>query len=129
MADGRPAPSATRCRPRREEFVAQQRHRHESGRVITAVVESPTEGVLASGMVQRVDGVAEIAGVATLPSARRRGYASQLTASLARRALELGDDTVFLSAGDDDVARLYSKVGFRRIGTACIAEPAAITTL
>jgi hypothetical protein len=31
---------------------------------------------------------------------------------------------VFLSAGDDDVARLYSRVGFRRIGTACIAEPA-----
>ena len=27
-------------------------------------------------------------------------------------------------AGDDDTARLYSKVGFRRIGTACIAEPA-----
>ena len=116
--DAMPAPT--------EEFVTQQRHRHEAGRAITAVVESPTEGVLASGMVQRIDGVAEIAGVATLPSARRRGYASQLTASLARRALELGDDMVFLSAGDDDVARLYSKVGFRRIGTACIAEPAAM---
>ena len=119
--DAMPAPA--------DEFVNQQRRRHEAGRAITAVVESPTEGVLASGMVQRVEGVAEIAGVATLPSARRRGYASQLTASLARRALELGDDTVFLSAGDDDVARLYSKVGFRRLGTACIAEPAAITGL
>ncbi len=69
--------------------------------------------------------MAEIAGVATLPSARRRGYASQLTASLARNALENGVQLVFLSAGDDDVARLYSKVGFRRVGTACIAEPAA----
>jgi len=29
-----------------------------------------------------------------------------------------------LPAGDDDVARLYTKVGFRRVGTACIAEPA-----
>ena len=74
-------------------------------------------------MVQRVGDVAEVVGVATLPSARRRGYASQLTASLARDALQHGADLVFLSAGDDDVARLYSKVGFRRIGTACIGEP------
>jgi predicted GNAT family acetyltransferase len=63
--------------------------------------------------------------VATLPSARRRGYASQLTATLAREALENDVRLVFLSASDDDVARLYSRVGFRRIGTACIAEPAA----
>jgi predicted GNAT family acetyltransferase len=64
-------------------------------------------------------------GVATLPAARRRGYASQLTATLARHGLQHGIDTVFLSSADDDVARLYSKVGFRRVGTACIAEPAA----
>ena len=63
--------------------------------------------------------------MATLPSARRRGYASQLTATLARHALTAGAPLVFLSAGDDDVARLYTRVGFRRVGTACIAEPAA----
>ena len=110
--------------PMSAEAIEEQRRRHVSGRFTTAVVESPTEGVLASGATQRVNDVAEIAGVATLPSARRRGYASQLTASLARHALQTGVDLVFLSAGDDDVARLYSKVGFRRIGTACIAEPA-----
>jgi predicted GNAT family acetyltransferase len=88
------------------------------------VVDSPTEGVLASGALMRSADVAEIAGVATLPSARRRGYASQLTAALARRGLTDGVDLVFLSAGDDGVARLYTKVGFRRVGTACIAEPA-----
>jgi predicted GNAT family acetyltransferase len=70
--------------------------------------------------------VVEVFGVATLPSARRRGYASQLTASLAREAVQNGANLVFLSAGDDDTARLYSKVGFRRIGTACIAEPASV---
>ncbi|MEV6493058.1 GNAT family N-acetyltransferase [Actinoplanes sp. NPDC051633] len=110
--------------PLSPELVEEQRSRYASGRFTGAVVESPTEGVLASGLTQRVGDVAEIAGVATLPSARRRGYASQLTASLARHALQNGVDLVFLSAGDDDVARLYSKVGFRRIGTACIAEPA-----
>jgi ribosomal protein S18 acetylase RimI-like enzyme len=98
--------------------------RHATGRMLSAVAESPAEGILACGSVQRVGAVAEVVGVATLPAARRRGYASQLTASLARHTLLDGAELVFLSAGDDDVARLYSKVGFRRIGTACIAEPA-----
>lgn len=106
------------------ELVEALRQRTLAGRLTTAVVDSPTEGVLASGVAQRVDDVTEIAGVATLPSARRRGYASQLTATLARDALENDVNLVFLSAGDDDIARLYSRVGFRRIGTACIAQPA-----
>jgi ribosomal protein S18 acetylase RimI-like enzyme len=111
--------------PLTDEEQAAQRRRYASGRFTGGVVESPTDGILASGMSQRVGEIAEIAGVATLPAARGRGYASQLTASLARRALSDGAELIFLSAGDDDGARLYSKVGFRRIGTACIAEPAA----
>jgi ribosomal protein S18 acetylase RimI-like enzyme len=92
----------------------------------TVVVESPEDGILATGTSQRAGDVAEIAGVATLPSARGRGYASQLTATLARNLLGRGVELIFLSAGDDDVARLYTKVGFRRVGTACIAQPAAV---
>jgi ribosomal protein S18 acetylase RimI-like enzyme len=107
-------------------LVASQQERSASGDYHTAVVDSP-DGILATGAVMRSGEVAEIAGVATLPSARRRGYASQLTAALARRSLADGAALVFLSAGDDDVARLYTKVGFRRIGTACIGEPAAAT--
>jgi GNAT superfamily N-acetyltransferase len=106
-------------------LVESLRERSASGGYATAVVESPTEGILATGAVMRSGEVAEIAGVATLPSARKRGYASQLTAALARRALTEGVNLIFLSAGDDDIARLYTKVGFRRVGTACIAEPAA----
>jgi ribosomal protein S18 acetylase RimI-like enzyme len=113
--------------PLSEAAIESQRRTYAAGLVTGAVVESPVDGILASGGVQRVGDVAEIAGVATLPSARNRGYASQLTASLARHALQEGVDLVFLSAGDDDTARLYSKVGFRRIGTACIATPAAAT--
>jgi ribosomal protein S18 acetylase RimI-like enzyme len=107
-----------------DEELRRFRERAAAGGYVTAVVESPTDGILATGMIQRAGDVAEIAGVATLPSARNRGYASQLTATLARRALADGADLIFLSAGDDDVARLYTKVGFRRVGTACIAEPA-----
>ncbi|MBL7256638.1 GNAT family N-acetyltransferase [Paractinoplanes lichenicola] len=106
------------------ELVASQQERSSSGDYFTAVVDSP-DGLLATGAAMRSGDVVEVAGVATLPAARRRGYASQLTAALARRALAEGATLVFLSAGDDDVARLYTKVGFRRIGTACIAEPAA----
>ena len=108
-----------------EELVAASRRRTAAGDHHTAVVESPADGILATGALMRSGDVAEIAGVATLPSARKRGYASQLTAVLARRALTAGVHLIFLSAGDDDVARLYTKVGFRRVGTACIAEPAA----
>jgi ribosomal protein S18 acetylase RimI-like enzyme len=109
-----------------EALVEAARQKTAAGRIATAVVESPAEGILASGLYQRAGDIAEIAGVATLPAVRRRGYASQLTATLARQALADGVATVFLSAGDDDIARLYSRVGFRRIGTACIAEPPAL---
>jgi ribosomal protein S18 acetylase RimI-like enzyme len=109
-----------------EQAVRQARALLAGGDYETAVVTSPEGGIVATGTSQRVGDVAEIAGVATLPSARRRGYASQLTATLARNLLGRGTHLVFLSAGDDDVARLYTRVGFRRIGTACIAEPAAL---
>jgi ribosomal protein S18 acetylase RimI-like enzyme len=107
-----------------DEAIESARKGTAEGRLAHAVVDSPADGILASGMYQRVRDVVEIAGVATLPSARRRGYASQLTATLARHALHEGAHLIFLSAGDDDVARLYSRIGFRRVGTACIAEPA-----
>ena len=66
--------------------------------------------------------VTEIVGVAVLPAYRRRGIAAHLSGELARHALDAGADTVFCSAEDDDVARVYESVGFRRVGTACIGE-------
>lgn len=61
-------------------------------------------------------------GVAVLPAYRRRGVAAHLSGEPARQAIESGVTTVFCSAEDDAVARVYASVGFRRIGTACIAE-------
>ena len=40
-------------------------------------------------------------------------------------ALARGARTVFLSATDAVVARIYARLGFRKIGTAMIAEPVA----
>ncbi|MGC4769928.1 GNAT family N-acetyltransferase [Micromonospora sp. DT44] len=104
----------------------EERARIADGRRISALAGTPTEGALASGMAMRVDDVAEIAGVATLPAARRRGMGAALTATLARELLAAGTGLVFLSAGSEEIARVYLRVGFRRVGTACIAEPAAL---
>jgi GNAT superfamily N-acetyltransferase len=105
--------------------AADERARLADGARLAAVAESPTGGVLATGKVQRVAGVAEIVGVATLPSARRQGLAAAVTAELARASLAAGAELVFLSAGSEEIARVYARVGFYRIGTACIAEGAA----
>ena len=53
-----------------------------------------------------------------LPSSRRQGLGAAVTALLAGDALDRGVDTVFLSASDDAVARIYARIGFRAIGTA-----------
>ncbi|HYN92765.1 MAG TPA: GNAT family N-acetyltransferase, partial [Pilimelia sp.] len=107
--------------PLTPEHVAGERRSAAEHRRVVAVAERPGQGIVSSGMVQRVDDVAEIAGVATLPAARRRGLGGALTAALARHARSHGADLVLLSAGSDDIARVYAGVGFRRIGTACIA--------
>ena len=89
------------------------------------VVASDDGGVLATGSHQLVGEVSEIVGVATLPSARRRGLGALVTARLAQDARERGARIVFLTAGGEDIARMYERLGFERVGTGCIAEPAA----
>jgi ribosomal protein S18 acetylase RimI-like enzyme len=100
------------------------RERLRSG--ITVMAEAgDAEGPLAVGSHQPVAGVTEILGVATLPAARRRGLATAVTHALVADALARGCELVFLSADGDAVAALYERLGFRRIGTALVAEPAS----
>ncbi|MQA82100.1 MAG: GNAT family N-acetyltransferase [Streptosporangiales bacterium] len=89
------------------------------GHVVLALVDDEPVAVASS---QLASGVAEIVGVATLPAFRRRGLGAAATACVVEAALGSGVDTVFLSAGDDDVARMYAALGFVRVGTAGIAE-------
>ena len=98
------------------------RERLRSGQSVLAAAFGP-DGPLAAGSCQPLGGVAEITGVGVLPSARRMGLGGAVTAALAREALRRGVQTVFLAASDDDVARVYARLGFERIGTAMIAEP------
>jgi ribosomal protein S18 acetylase RimI-like enzyme len=100
------------------------RERVRSGQsVLAAAFDS--DGPLGAGSCQAVASVAEITGVGVLPSARRMGLGGAVTATLAADAQRRGVQTVFLAASDDDVARVYARLGFRRVGTAMIAEPDA----
>jgi ribosomal protein S18 acetylase RimI-like enzyme len=102
-------------------LLAYVRRRTETGSLAHMVAETQ-EGMVATGGVQFADDVAEVVGVATLPTDRRRGVGAAVSAALCRLARERGADPIFLSAADDEVARVYAKIGFRRVGTACIAE-------
>ena len=53
---------------------------------------------------------------------RRQGLGAAVTAALVEHALGRGIETVFLSAADDDVARVYERLGFRRAATACFVQ-------
>jgi ribosomal protein S18 acetylase RimI-like enzyme len=98
------------------------RDRLRSGRSVLATAAGPN-GPLAAGSYQVAGGVAEITGVGVLPASRRRGLGAAVTHALAFDALQHGARTIFLSATDPTVARIYTRLGFREIGTAMIADP------
>lgn len=88
-------------------------------RVVGAFAEQAPVG---GGTHQTRGEVSELTGIATLPSWRRRGVGAAVTRALVDDAVAGGSSTVFLSAGDDAVARVYERVGFVRVATACVAE-------
>ena len=88
-----------------------------------------TAACSAAAAHQPVGEVTAIVGVATLPSARRRGLAALVTARLVQDARERGAELVFIEAEDDDVARIYGRLGFERVGTACIAAALTAVTM
>jgi GNAT superfamily N-acetyltransferase len=88
------------------------------------VVAEDEHGVLCSGGHNPVGDVTEVVGVGTVPSARRRGLGAAVTDTLVADAIRRGVEVIFLSADDDAVARVYERVGFRRVATACVAVPA-----
>jgi predicted GNAT family acetyltransferase len=102
--------------------VEHMRGRIATGATVAAAGFAGGEPVCV-GMHQPVGDVTEIVGVTTLPEHRRVGWAGALTSSLVADARERGVRTVFLSAADDAVARVYERVGFLDAGTVCAAEP------
>jgi GNAT superfamily N-acetyltransferase len=94
-----------------------------AGRVARAIL-ADASGPVCVGTYQRAGDVVELVGIATLPAARRRGLAAAMTSALTAHALAAGAELVFLAAGDEDVARVYGRIGYERVATACIAAPA-----
>jgi GNAT superfamily N-acetyltransferase len=88
---------------------------------VFAVAEDAT-GPVAGGLHLPRGDVTEVAGIATLPTHRRRGIGAAVTALLVDDAKRRGIDVVFLSAGSEDIARVYERAGFRRFATAGIAS-------
>jgi ribosomal protein S18 acetylase RimI-like enzyme len=99
-----------------------ERARLASGLTVMAVALLDGQPA-AVGSHQPVGPVTEVVGVATLPVWRRRGLGAAVTAFLVQDAARRGAETVFLSAGDDAVARVYERLGFRRVGFHRAAEP------
>jgi ribosomal protein S18 acetylase RimI-like enzyme len=105
-----------------EARLAAVRGRMAAGLTVTIVAED-ADGVVAVGSHQPDGGDTEVVGVGTLPSARRRGLGAAVTAALVADARHNGAEIVFLSAGSEDVARVYGRLGFERVGTAGLAQP------
>ena len=69
-----------------------------------------------TGISHALKGAAEIVGVVTSKTHRRRGVAATVTSELVRRHFEKGGDFVFLDAANEDAARVYERLGFSRFG-------------
>jgi GNAT superfamily N-acetyltransferase len=65
--------------------------------------------------------VSELVGMSTLPRLRGHGLGAALASALVAHARETAE-VVFLSAGDDDVAHVYERVGFARLGSTGVAR-------
>jgi ribosomal protein S18 acetylase RimI-like enzyme len=98
------------------------RERLRRGLTAMAVAERDAGGPVGAGSHQPVGDVSEVTAVGTLPVERRRGIGAAITGRLVEDARERGAEVVFLSAADDEVARLYGRLGFRRIGTTCFGR-------
>jgi GNAT superfamily N-acetyltransferase len=60
-------------------------------------------------------GIAEVAGIGTLPRFRARGIGSAVTARLAADLFATGTAMAWLTAGSEEAARIYRQLGFRAL--------------
>ncbi len=63
------------------------------------------------------DGIAELAGVATSPAFRRRGFAAALTYTVTQAAFAQGIDQVFLTAANAEAGHAYARAGYTACGS------------
>ncbi|MEV0197749.1 GNAT family N-acetyltransferase [Nonomuraea sp. NPDC050691] len=102
-----------------EHDVARLRRVLDRGGLVAAAADAATGDVVGAGQLGGPhEGVAEVAGIAVLASHRRRGIAGAVTALLTREGADAGVTTPFLTPADEGAARVYQRVGYRRLGEA-----------
>jgi ribosomal protein S18 acetylase RimI-like enzyme len=69
-----------------------------------------------TGVSHALKGAAEIVGVVTRVDKRRRGIAATVTSDLVARHFASSGDFVFLDAANEEAARVYERLGFKRFG-------------
>lgn len=111
---------ATRLRP--PALVEFERERIAQGHTVMMGVLAGGIPV-ASGSHQPLGDTTEIVGIGTLPAFRRRGFGALVTQALVTHARSIGIRNIFLTAGDEEIARVYERVGFERIASAYVAMP------
>ncbi len=107
-----------------EAAVGRRRRMLREGLVAMAAAYDGEGAVVGGGSHGPRDGTTELTGIAVLPRARRIGVGAALTGALVADATSRGATTIFLSAQDSAVARVYERVGFAPVGTACLGEVA-----
>ncbi|MEM7112816.1 MAG: GNAT family N-acetyltransferase [Chloroflexota bacterium] len=74
------------------------------------------EPVAVGSLTQAHDGIAEVAGIATLSDFRKRGIGTAVTHYITAHAFAQGLEAVFLTAGDERADRVYAQVGYQPMG-------------
>jgi ribosomal protein S18 acetylase RimI-like enzyme len=69
-----------------------------------------------TGVSHSLKGAAELVGIVTQKTLRRRGVAATVTSELVRRHFDRGGDFVFLDAGSEEAAKVYEGLGFSSFG-------------
>jgi ribosomal protein S18 acetylase RimI-like enzyme len=69
-----------------------------------------------TGVSHSLRGTAEIVGVVTRGDKRRLGIAATVTSDLVARHFASSGDFVFLDAANEEAARVYERLGFKRFG-------------
>jgi predicted GNAT family acetyltransferase len=69
-----------------------------------------------TGVSHALRRTAEVVGVVTRVDKRRRGIAATVTSDLVARHFASSGDFVFLDAANEEAARVYERLGFKRFG-------------
>jgi ribosomal protein S18 acetylase RimI-like enzyme len=94
-----------------DEEIEERRSRPDSAVALLGLLDG--EPVAVAAATPPLDGLSEVAGIAVLEGARRRGLGGAMTAAAALAAAGNGAELVFLAPGSDDARSVYERVGFR----------------